>query len=296
MKTRKRELKTNEAGTLYVVSTPIGNLEDITLRALNLLKDIDLIAAETVKHTRALCRHFGIKTKIISYNQHNRRVRGPELIKKLKSGRHIALVTNAGTPAISDPGVFLINGAIGEGIEVSPIPGPSALTAALSVSGIQSNRFLFLGFLSNKPGSRRKELKELISESNTLVLFEAPHRLKATLTDMLEILGDRKMVLHKELTKFYEDSTHGSISETIARLDDVEIKGEYTLVIAGKGSAEKKPKLERGIQQKIRKLLKKKEISTKDLARKIATEEGVAYRAAYKICLAEKKRLEATDK
>ncbi|UCF55853.1 MAG: 16S rRNA (cytidine(1402)-2'-O)-methyltransferase, partial [Deltaproteobacteria bacterium] len=189
---RNSEFRSGNSGILYIVSTPIGNLEDITLRALRILKSVDLIAAESVKHSRGLCQHYGIKTRLISYNQHNQQEKGPELIRRLKSGSDIALVTNAGTPGVSDPGSLLINQAMEKNINVSPIPGPSAVIAALSVSGLQAERFLFLGFLPNRSSKRRKELKNLISEHRTMVFFEAPHRLQAMLTDLKEILGDRQ--------------------------------------------------------------------------------------------------------
>ena len=182
-------------GTLYVVSTPIGNLEDITLRALRILKEVDLIAAESVEHTRALCRHFGIETRLTGYNQHNQGVKGPALIRKLQQGSSIALVTNAGTPGVSDPGVLLARQAAEGGIRISPVPGPSAVTAALSVSGMRGESFVFCGFLSSRAGKRRGELKELASEKRTLVFFEAPHRIEETLQDLQEVLGDRPMLL-----------------------------------------------------------------------------------------------------
>jgi 16S rRNA (cytidine1402-2'-O)-methyltransferase len=220
-------------GTLYIVSTPIGNLEDITLRALKILKSVDLIAAENVKHSKGLCRHYGIETRLTSYHQHNRNIKGPELIRRLKSGLDIALVTNAGTPAVSDPGGWLINQVLEHNINVSPIPGPSAVMAALSVSGFRVDRFLFIGFLSNKPSRRRKELRNLISEPRTMVFFEAPHRIKAMLMDIKEILGDRQIVVLRELTKVYEEIKRGFVSSILEKLDEGKIRGEFTLVVAG---------------------------------------------------------------
>jgi len=220
-------------GTLYIVSTPIGNLEDITLRALKILKSVDLIAAENVKHSKGLCRHYDIQTRLTSYHQHNRNTRGPELIRKLKSGFDIALVTNAGTPAVSDPGGLLINQVLEHNINVSPIPGPCAVVAALSVSGLRVDRFLFIGFLSNKPSRRRKELRNLISEPRTMVFFEGPHRIKAMLMDIKEILGDRQIVVLRELTKMYEEIKRGLVGSILEKLDESKIRGEFTLVVEG---------------------------------------------------------------
>ena len=285
------EIQNREAGILYVVSTPIGNLEDISLRALRILKEVDLIAAESVKHTRGLCHHYGVKTRLISYNQNNQAVRGPELIRRLVSGLHIALVTNAGTPAVSDPGSLLINQAMQKEIRVSPIPGPSAVLAALSVSGLRTDKFLFVGFLSNRSGKRRKELKELESEQPTLVFFEAPHRLKAMLRDLKQILGDRHVVVLREMTKLYEEVNRGSVSAILERLEKGTIKGEFTLVVAGKERNGGEIPLDEKTKRELKKLLKKKEMSIKDIAEQLAEEKGWPYRRLYKECLAIKRRM-----
>ncbi len=278
-----------EPGTLYIVSTPLGNLEDITLRALRVLKEVDRIAAETVEHTRNLCRHYGIATKLTAFNQHNQRTKGPELVEELKSGRSVALVTNAGTPAISDPGVFLVSRALKEGVRVSPVPGPSAVTAALSASGMRADTFLFCGFLSNRSGKRRKELQTLRPLPHTLVFFEAPHRLKEMLEDLREVLGDRSMILHKEMTKFFEGTLEGTAGSVLSRLREVETRGEYTLVVAGDEKREKEQTLDIKAQEKIERLLNTGTMSVKDIARKISSETGVEYRRAYKACLAMKR-------
>jgi len=278
-------------GILYVVSTPLGNLEDITLRALRVLKEVDCIAAETVEHTRNLCRHYGIATKLTSFNQHNQRKKGPELIEALKSGRSVALVTNAGTPAVSDPGVFLVSEALTEGLKVSPVPGPSAVTAALSASGMRADSFLFCGFLSHRTGKRRKELETLKSLPHTLVFFESPHRLVDTLKDVKEVLGDRLMVLHKEMTKLFEEAVQGSVSGLLNRLEQEEVRGEYTLVVAGAEKKETEPSLHEEVQKKMKALLKTGSMSLKDIARSIAAETGLEYRKAYKACLLMKRDL-----
>ncbi len=282
------------SGILYIVSTPIGNLEDITLRALRILKSVDLIAAEGVRHTRGLCRHYGIKTRLTRYNQHNRKVKGPELIGRLKSGFDIALVTNAGTPLVSDPGGFLIGQALEENIKLSPIPGPSAVTAALSVSGLRGDRFLFLGFLSRRAGKRRGELRNLVSEPSTMVFFEAPHRIQAMLMDLMEIFGDRRIVLLRELTKVYEEVTRGSISAILDRLKDRKTQGEFTLVVAGKEKNGDDRSLDERTQKRIRKFLKQNNMSIKDIAAKLSDEEGLAYRNVYRASLSIKRGMRSS--
>lgn len=279
----------SEPGTLFVVSTPLGNLEDITVRALRVLKEVDLIAAETVEHTRNLCRHYGIATKLTAFNQHNQRTKGPELVEALKYGRSVALVTNAGTPAISDPGVFLVSRALKEGVRVSPVPGPSAVAAALSASGMRADTFLFCGFLSHRSGKRKKELQMLSPLPHTLVFFEAPHRLREMLEDLREVLGDRPMVLHKEMTKLFEGTVEGSVGSVLSRLREEEIRGEYTLVVAGCEKKEKEQALGEDVEEKMGRLLKSGTMSLKDIARKISSETGVEYRRAYKACLAMKR-------
>ena len=275
----------SDTGTLYVVSTPLGNLEDITVRALRILKEVDWIAAETVEHTRNLCRHYGIATKLTSFNQHNQRTKGPELIEELISGRSVALVTNAGTPAISDPGVFLVAGALKAGIRVSPVPGPSAVSSALSASGMRADTFLFCGFLPPRSGKRRKELEGLRPLPHTLVFFEAPHRLKEMLEDVGAVLGDRAVVLHKEMTKLFERVVEGSVASVLSRLSEEEIRGEYTLVVAGCEEKDKEQTLDEKAQDKMARLLKAGTMSLKDIAYAIASETGVEYRKAYKACL-----------
>ena len=275
----------DDKGTLYVVATPIGNLEDITLRALNILRSVDLIAAEGVGHSKGLCRHYGIKTRIISYNQHNSKTKGPELIKTLKSGSDVALVTNAGTPGVSDPGVLLIGGALEENIAVSPIPGPSAVTAAISVSGLPGDRFRFIGFLSNKPGRRRKELESLVSESQTMVFFEAPHRIRAMLTDLNDLFERRQIVLVREQTKLHEEVIRGSADLLLEQLKGNKLKGEFTLVVSGKGGERDAPLLDEEIKKRIENHLNEGKMSLKDIARHISDEEGLTYRTVYRECL-----------
>ena len=290
--TNKKEPQRHDPGTLYIVSTPIGNLEDITLRALETLKGVDLIAAEGVRHSMGLCRHYGIKTRLTSYNQHNRKVKGPELINKLKAGYDIALITNAGTPGVSDPGVSLIRQALEESITVSPIPGPSAVTAALSVSGLPGDRFRFLGFISNRAGRRKKELMDLVSEPQTMVFFEAPHRIRAFLTDLKEIFGDRWIVLVREQTKLHEEVLCGSANSLLERLKGNRLRGEFTIVVSGRGEEKAPPSIDEATKERIESLLKDGKMSLKDIAKLISAERGVIYRTVYKECLAVKKGIE----
>ena len=220
-------------GILYIVPTPIGNLEDITLRALRVLKEVELIAAEDTRHTRNLLAHFGIKTALTSYHEHNERNKSRSLVERLKSGASIALVSDAGTPAISDPGYRIVVDAIEAGLQVIPLPGASALTTALSASGLPTDRFLFEGFLPAKPQERKVKLQALRGETATFVFYEAPHRLTDSLADMLKIFGDREIAMARELTKVHEEFRRGKLSEIVGPLDDHEIKGELVIVVQG---------------------------------------------------------------
>ncbi len=281
----------NRAGTLHIVATPIGNLEDITLRALKVLKLVDIIAAENVEHTKGLCKHYGIETRVTAYNQHNRKTKAAKLVRQIKSGQDAALVTDAGTPGISDPGVYLVSLAAGTGIVVIPIPGPSAVIAALSVSGMPSEQFLFLGFLPNKSGKRKKSLAGLTSEPRTMVFFEAPHRIRAMLCDLRDVLGDRKMALLREITKVFEDVKRGSVSEALKYLTPEKTRGEFTLVVEGKAEKRGQP-LSREVLNRIEDLLSEKNQSVRNIAECLSNENGISYRQVYKECLARKKDLE----
>src|ERR1043166_185292 len=222
-------------GTLYIVATPIGNLEDITLRALRILKEVDLIAAEDTRHTQHLLRHFDIRRPFTSFHNHNEQTKAGQLVARLKQGESVALVSDAGTPTISDPGYRLLLEAIQAQIKIVPLPGASALTTVLSASGLPTDRFLFEGFLPAKAGERRDRLQMLRDETGTLIFYEAPHRLKQTLDDIHAIFGDREMLLAREVTKLHEEFLRGSVSELLQQIDDREIRGEVTLVISGAG-------------------------------------------------------------
>ena len=219
-------------GTLYVVGTPIGNLEDITLRALRVLRECALIAAEDTRRTRILLEHYGIHTPMISYFEHNEPVRIPQILEALTRG-DVALVSEAGMPGLSDPGYALIRAALDRGFPVVPIPGPSAPVTALVASGLPADRFVFLGFLPRRPGERRRLLADVAALPWTLVAFEAPHRLRESLQDILAVLGDRPMAAARELTKLHEEIRRGTVREILEHFTRVEPRGEFTLVIAG---------------------------------------------------------------
>ena len=220
-------------GTLYLVATPIGNLADITHRALQVLKDVDLIACEDTRHTNKLLNHYGIGTKTISYHEHNEQQRATQLIDKLKEGSDIAVVSDAGTPSISDPGFRLVRAAIENDVNVVPVPGPSALISALVAAGLPTDEFFFAGFLPSRPNARRTRLTELQSVPGTLIFYEAPHRLVATLKDALEVLGEREAVVARELTKLHEEIRRGRLSQLTAYYADKksDIRGEIVVLI-----------------------------------------------------------------
>ena len=224
------------AGVLYIVATPIGNLEDITLRALRVLKEVDLIAAEDTRHTRHLLDHYGIKTALTSYHEHNERAKAQNLVERLLHGDSIALVSDAGTPAISDPGYRLVVAALPAGIRVTPIPGAAALAAVISASGLPSDRFVFEGFLPAKEQEKKKKLQKLQSEVRTLIFYEAPHRLKESLQDLQQVFGDREIVVAREVTKMHEEFLRGTISAVSEQIANRELKGEITIVVQGSPS------------------------------------------------------------
>jgi 16S rRNA (cytidine1402-2'-O)-methyltransferase len=221
-------------GTLYVVATPIGNRDDITLRALNILRDVDLIAAEDTRKTRRFLELHAIKSSLISYHEHNEDERTPKLIAKLKKGISIALVSNAGTPTVSDPGYRLITATLAGNLDVIPIPGVSAATAALSAAGLPTDSFVFLGFPAKKKTKRLQQLNDLASEPRTLIFYESPRRILALLGEIKDAMGDRYVVLAREMTKLHEEFLRGGLSEIVKQLKRrADIKGECTLLVAG---------------------------------------------------------------
>jgi 16S rRNA (cytidine1402-2'-O)-methyltransferase len=221
-------------GALYIISTPIGNREDITLRALRVLKEVDLVAAEDTRHTGLLLRHFGIQTPLTSYFEGNELRKRDLILSRLRQGDRVALVSDAGTPGISDPGFRLVQMAIENRIPVVPIPGPSAVIAALSVSGLPTDAFLFKGFLPHKSNKRRGLLEDLEEVRETIIFYESPHRIIETLKDIADILGDREIVLARELTKVFEEVLRGRVSEIQNQITGRKIRGEITLILSGK--------------------------------------------------------------
>jgi 16S rRNA (cytidine1402-2'-O)-methyltransferase len=224
-------------GTLHVVATPIGNLKDITFRAIETLKGVDLIAAEDTRHTKILTAHYGITTPLTSYFEHNQVTKGEHLIGLLKEGRDIALVSDAGTPGISDPGAHIIGLAVKNGISVVGIPGPSAVIIGLVVSGMPTDRFIFEGFLPNKSSARRKRLSELKDEKRTVVLYESPHRISKTLSDILEIFGDIKLSVMRELTKKFEETLRCGAAEAVTHFEKTKPRGEFMIAFNPKEGA-----------------------------------------------------------
>jgi 16S rRNA (cytidine1402-2'-O)-methyltransferase len=221
------------AGILYIVATPIGNLEDITLRALRVLKEVDRIAAEDTRYTRKLLSHYDIRTPLASYHEHNERTAAPALVECMLRGDSIALVSDAGTPCISDPGYRLVVAAVSAGIQITPVPGPSAFVAALSAAALPTDRFVFEGFLPEKTKQRRQRLRSLHDDGRTLVFYEAPHRLKDSLNDIEAVLGDRAVVIARELTKIHEEFARGRIREIATQFADREVRGEVVIIVEG---------------------------------------------------------------
>lgn len=273
----KRVLSNEMKGALYIVSTPIGNLEDITLRALRILKEVDVIAAEDTRHSSKLLNYYSIKKPLISYWGEREKVRSEEIIKRLKSGQSVALISDAGTPGISDPGEVVIRKALDEGFDVIPIPGPSALITALSVSGLPLREFTFVGFLPSKNRQRRRILQELSFEKRTLVFYEAPHRVIETLKDMYDIFGNRNVAVFKEITKVHEEAFRGSIEKVISEVKISKVAGEFVIVVEGRG------KEGGSIEDALKEVLTliKKGTSRKDAVRMVADTYGLSKRELY---------------
>jgi len=270
-------------GALYIVSTPIGNLEDFTLRALRVLKEVDVIAAEDTRHSRKLLTHYGISKPLISYWSESEKTKTSDILKRLHSGQSVALISDAGTPGISDPGAILIRKAIEENIRVISIPGPSALIAALSISGLRAEEFIFVGFLPTKKSQRRKVLEELKLEPKTLVFYEAPHRILDTLSDMEEIFAERMAAVIKEITKIHEEVLRGGIPELRSILEKTVISGEYVIILEGKTARERPTTND--IILEIRSLMKKG-LGRKEAVKKIAEAYGLSKKELYDKSLA----------
>jgi len=273
-------------GTLYVVATPLGNLEDITLRALRVLKEVGVIAAEDTRHSRNLLRHFEIATPLTSYYDQIERRKAPQLVEALKNGKSVALISDAGTPGIADPGYRLVQAAIAAGVRVEAVPGPSAVAAALSVAGLPTDRFAFDGFVPVKPGARRRLFEDLAHEPRTIVVYEAARRLAACLQDLHAVLGNRQVVVVRELTKLFEEIVRGPVVDVMAQLQQrgapTELQGEVTLLIAGGVPAVvDAEELSAAIQR-----LRGEGLSLKEIARTLARERGLSRRDVYQAGLA----------
>ena len=280
-------------GTLFIVATPIGNLEDITHRALRVLREVDLIACEDTRHTRKLLNHFGIATATISYHEHNEQERAAELCEVLESGKNIGLVSDAGTPLVSDPGFRIVNAAIDRGISVAPIPGAAAFVTALSASGLATDQFLFAGFIPSRSGARRAKLSELTSIPATLVFYEAPHRINTTLKDALEVFGNRQAVVARELTKLHEEFARGTLSELLELFSKVEARGELVLMISGQndeaiGSA-RATSPERQLRERMDEL-EREGVDQKTALKRAAKELGLKRDDAYRMMVSQKNR------
>lgn len=269
-------------GTLYVVATPLGNLEDITLRALRVLKEVDLVAAEDTRHSLKLLTHYGISKPMISYWSEREKAQSARITEELAAGRSVALISDAGTPGISDPGALLVKSALEHDIPVIAVPGPSALIAALSVAGLPTEEFSFIGFLPPKSAQRRKRLAELKHESRTLVFYEAPHRLIEALSDIRDVFGDREAALAKELTKLHETVLRGALSALLDALQTAVIAGEYVLIVAGA------PAERAGVEEALEevKLLMRKGKGRKEAVKIVAEEYGLSRKDLYDRSLA----------
>jgi 16S rRNA (cytidine1402-2'-O)-methyltransferase len=268
-------------GILFVVATPIGNLEDVTFRAIRILREVDQIACEDTRHTRRLLEHYGITNTLVSYHEHNEAARTKELVENLRGGKNVAVVSDAGTPLISDPGYRLVQAAIAEGIRVEAIPGPSAVLTALAASGLSTDSFYFGGFLPPKQMARRRRLEELASMDATLIFYEAPHRILETLADCESALSGRPLVLCRELTKLHEEILRGSASEISAALRAKDaIRGEITLLAGKRQGAEERPSTPEAIAAEVRSRIDQG-VSRMDAMKEIARRYGMSKREVY---------------
>ncbi len=277
------------SGKLYVVATPIGNLEDITFRAVRTLKEVDLIACEDTRRTQGLLERYAIRTNLISYHEHNEMTRAPELVLLMEQGNRIALVSDAGMPVISDPGYRLVKLTLRHGFPVIPIPGPCALVAALVVAGLPLDCFRFLGFLPAKRHSRLKRFRELHDASETLVFYEAPHRIEEMLEDARKVLGNRAVVIGREVTKVHEEFLRGRASEVLATLQRKGAKGELTVLIGPPEPPVKTVELPpQSLQEEMEKLMKERRLSERDALKTLARSSGISKSELYRRWQAEK--------
>ena len=282
-----RERVAQTSGTLFIVGTPIGNLEDITLRALRTLRDADLIAAEDTRHTRKLLSHYDIHTPMVSYHEHNKRMRTPELIEKLKQGSQIALVSDAGMPGISDPGHDLIVAALQERINVAMIPGPTSIISALGLSGLRTDRFCFAGFVPRKTGERERYLERILEADGTTVLFESPNRLATLLETIAKLAPIARIAVARELTKKFEEVLRGTAAEVAAHFGRQKPRGEFVVMIEGGAEVPEGqgPKDKPAPRVLVETLMREKGLSKKDAMRVAAKELGVSRREIYRTLL-----------
>lgn len=267
-------------GILYICPTPIGNLEDITLRTIKVLNEVDLIAAEDTRHTLKLLNHYNIKKPLISYHEHNKITAGEKILEEIKKGKKIALVTDAGMPGISDPGEDIIKRCIEENIELVALPGPTAFVLALVLSGLSTESFVFEGFLPSKGKERKDRLNKLKSETRTIILYEAPHRIISLLKDLLEALGNRKIAISRELTKIHEETFRGTIQEAIEKFESQNPKGEFVLVVEGT-DVEKQSFDHISIKEHI-KMYMDEGLSKKESIKKVAKERNIPKSQVYR--------------
>ncbi|RFU66933.1 16S rRNA (cytidine(1402)-2'-O)-methyltransferase [Peribacillus saganii] len=277
--------KEGQEPALYLVPTPIGNLEDISYRALRILKEADVIAAEDTRNTKKLCNYFEIETPVVSYHEHNKQASGRQMIDRLNSGQTIALVSDAGMPTISDPGYELVQEAIKEKITVIPLPGANAALTALIASGLPPQPFYFYGFLQRGSKEKRRELEGLKKLQSTFILYESPHRLKDTLKLLLEVAGDRQIVLCRELTKKFEEFIRCSVSEALDWALSTEIRGEFCLVVEGASEAEEEPVVKwwetKTIEEHVEFYIESKNLSSKEAIKLAAKDRGINKREVY---------------
>lgn len=268
---------------MYLVATPIGNLEDITLRALRVLKEVDEIACEDTRHTQKLLNHYEIRKPLVSYHEHNEMTRAPELLISLEQGAKIALVSDAGMPLVSDPGHRLVSLCLRHHVPVVPVPGPSAVLASLAASGLPNEEFLFVGFLPARSGERRRALERLRIEERTIVLYEAPHRITECVADAREVLGDRPACLAREVTKLHEEFRRGRLSALAASLAERPAKGEITLLIGAQDSSAGQSSVDsmQSLAERVEELIHQAKLDRKDALKLAAKERGLTRREAY---------------
>lgn len=270
---------------LYIVATPIGNLEDMTVRALRILKEVDMIAAEDTRNTRKLCNYFDITTPLTSYHDHNQEIGGEKLLSLLRDGKSVALVSDAGLPCISDPGADIVEKALAEGFAVVPVPGANAALTALIASGLNPQPFYFFGFLNRNKKERRFQLESLAKREETMLFYEAPHRLKDTLKDLHLVLGNRRIVLARELTKKFEEFLRGTIEEAITWSEENEIRGEFVVVVegntAGEIEEEEQPWATMNVVEHVDYIIEETHVNSKEAIKEVAKLRGMPKRDVY---------------